>query len=122
MNYTNTNREGRVDKLIRDWEENPRWIGIKRPYTAAEVVKLSGSVRIDHTLARLGAQRFWELVNLERYVGAMGAMTGNQAIQQVQAGLKAIYLSGWQAQPTPISQGRCIRIRACIRRTVCRRQ
>ena len=86
----------RIHSLIKDWEENPRWSGVARPYTAAEVVKLSGTMRIEHSLAKLGAQRFWNLLQEPGYVGAMGALTGNQAIQQVQAGLKAIYLSGWQ--------------------------
>lgn len=86
----------RINQLIKDWENNPRWVGIERPYTASEVVKLSGSVKIEHSLAKLGATRFWDLLKRERFVGALGALTGNQAIQQVQAGLKAIYLSGWQ--------------------------
>jgi isocitrate lyase len=85
-----------ITQLQHDWKTNSRWSGIKRPYTAKEVAKLSGSVRIDYTLARLGANRFWQLLKTEDYVGALGALTGNQAIQQVQAGLKAIYLSGWQ--------------------------
>jgi isocitrate lyase len=89
-------KNDRINQLVKDWEKNPRWTGIERPYTAAEVIRLCGSVKIDHTLARLGATRFWELLKNERYVSALGALTGNQAIQQVQAGLKAIYLSGWQ--------------------------
>ena len=92
----NINRLERINNLVKDWEANPRWSGIARPYSAAEVVRLSGTVRIDHTLASVGSRRFWEMLQGEGYVGAMGAMTGNQAIQQVQAGLKAIYLSGWQ--------------------------
>lgn len=90
------NKLERIDQLKKDWETNPRWNGIERLYTAAEVIKLSGTVQIEHTLAKLGAIRFWDLLQRERYVGALGALTGNQAIQQVQAGLKAIYLSGWQ--------------------------
>ena len=86
----------RIISLKKDWEENPRWFGVERPYTAEEVIRLSGTVRIDHTLARLGANRFWQLLQRDGFVAAMGALTGNQAIQQVQAGLKAIYLSGWQ--------------------------
>lgn len=86
----------RINELITDWTTSPRWKGIERPYTAEQVVKLSGSVKIDYTLARLGAQRLWNLLHNEHYVGALGALTGNQAVQQVQAGLKAIYLSGWQ--------------------------
>lgn len=89
-------RSERIKELTNDWEKNPRWAGIERPYSAAEVIRLSGSVKIDYTLARLGATRFWHLLKNERYVAALGALTGNQAIQQVQAGLKAIYLSGWQ--------------------------
>jgi isocitrate lyase len=86
----------KINHLITDWTTNPRWKGIERPYTAEQVVKLSGSVRIEHTLAKLGAMRLWNLLHSEEYVSALGALTGNQAVQQVQAGLKAIYLSGWQ--------------------------
>ena len=86
----------RIAQLEQDWKTNSRWKGIKRPYTAEDVIKLSGSVKIEYSLARLGAMRFWELLHQEAPVSALGAMTGNQAIQQVQAGLKAIYLSGWQ--------------------------
>jgi isocitrate lyase len=74
----------------------PRWTGIRRDYTAADVSRLSGSVRIRHTLAELGAERLWQLLQTEEYVPTLGALTGNQAMQQVKAGLKAIYLSGWQ--------------------------
>jgi isocitrate lyase len=91
-----TTRKERARQIEQDWQTNARWKGISRPYSADEVVKLSGSVKIDYTLARLGANRFWDLLQREPYVSALGAMTGNQAIQQVQAGLKAIYLSGWQ--------------------------
>jgi len=73
-----------------------RWNGIIRPYTAADVERLRGSIRIEYTLARMGAERLWNLLQSEPYIQALGAMTGNQAIQQVQAGLKAIYVSGWQ--------------------------
>jgi isocitrate lyase len=86
----------RIDQLKKNWATESRWRGIKRPYKAEEVIKLSGSIKIDYTLAKLGAQRFWNLLKTEKYIGALGALTGNQAIQQVQAGLKAIYLSGWQ--------------------------
>ena len=75
---------------------SPRWKGIKRDYTAADVARLSGSVRIRHTLAEMGAERLWNLLHTEEYVPTLGALTGNQAMQQVKAGLKAIYLSGWQ--------------------------
>ncbi|MDM7461113.1 MAG: isocitrate lyase, partial [bacterium] len=73
-----------------------RWQGVQRPYSAADVVRLRGSIPIEHTLAKLGAQRLWELMHTEPYVAALGALTGTQAVQMVQAGLKAIYLSGWQ--------------------------
>src|SRR5271170_5253165 len=84
------------DCLNYEWKNNPRWSGIERPYTAQDVLRLRGSVHIEHTLARLGAERLWELLQTESYVNALGAVTGNQAVQQVQAGLKAIYVSGWQ--------------------------
>src|SRR5438045_7703545 len=73
-----------------------RWAGITRPYSTEDVAKLAGSMRIEHTLARHGAERLWELLHSESYVAALGAMTGNQAVQQVKGGLKAIYVSGWQ--------------------------
>src|SRR5579863_1286190 len=79
-----------------DWNTNPRWAGITRPYTQQDVERLRGSIHVEHTLARLGAERLWSLLQSEAYVAALGAMTGNQAIQQVRAGLKAIYVSGWQ--------------------------
>src|SRR6188768_3765246 len=83
-------------RLRKDWAENPRWKGIKRGYTAEDVVRLRGSLHVEHTLARRGAEKLWKLVNEEAYVHTLGALTGNQALQQVKAGLKAIYLSGWQ--------------------------
>ena len=79
-----------------NWNSDPRWDGVTRPYTRQDVERLSGSVKIEHTLARLGAERLWSLFKSEPYVPALGAMTGNQAVQQVKAGLKAIYVSGWQ--------------------------
>src|SRR3984957_13486516 len=82
--------------LKYDWENSPRWKGVERPYSPEDVLRLRGSVQIEHTLARLGAERLWELLQTEPYVNSLGAMTGNQAVQQVQAGLKAIYVSGWQ--------------------------
>ena len=84
------------DAMAHDWETNPRWRGVERPYTPEDVLRLRGSIHIEHTLARLGAERLWDLLQAEPYVNALGAMTGNQAVQQVQAGLKAIYVSGWQ--------------------------
>lgn len=83
-------------ELAESWRSDERWRGIVRPYSAEDVVRLRGSIRIEHTLAALGARRLWDLLRSEPYVSALGALTGNQAIQQVQAGLKAIYLSGWQ--------------------------
>ena len=82
--------------MTEDWASNPRWKGVERPYSAEDVLRLRGSIHIEHTLARMGAERLWELLQTEPYVNALGAMTGNQAVQQVQAGLKAIYVSGWQ--------------------------
>jgi isocitrate lyase len=83
-------------QIERDWENNPRWDGVTRDYTADDVLRLRGSIDVEHTLAELGAERLWDLLNDEPYVTALGALTGNQAIQQVRAGLKSIYLSGWQ--------------------------
>ncbi len=83
-------------ELNRDWSSNPRWAGIRRNYTAEDVVRLRGSVHIEHSLARLGAEKLWTSLHREPFVNALGALTGNQAMQQVKAGLKAIYLSGWQ--------------------------
>jgi isocitrate lyase len=86
----------RVKKLQESWELDSRWNGVVRTYSAEVVIKLRGSVDIEYTLARRGAEKLWKLVNEENYVNALGALTGNQAVQQVKAGLKAIYLSGWQ--------------------------
>lgn len=85
-----------VADLEKDWAENPRWAGVQRDYSAADVVKLRGSILPDNTLARHGAELLWETLNTEDYTHAMGAMTGGQAVQMVKGGLKAIYLSGWQ--------------------------
>ncbi len=93
---TSLTRDQQIAALEKDWAENPRWKGIKRGYTAADVVRLRGSVQVEHTLARRGAEKLWNLVNTEPFVNTLGALTGNQAMQQVKAGLKAIYLSGWQ--------------------------
>ncbi|MGJ7912396.1 isocitrate lyase [Neobacillus sp. LXY-1] len=86
----------RVTQLQESWEMDSRWKGITRPYTAEDVIKLRGSIDIEHTLARKGSEKLWKLLNEENYINALGALTGNQAVQQVKAGLKAIYLSGWQ--------------------------
>jgi isocitrate lyase len=82
--------------MEQSWKEDPRWKGITRPYKAEDVLRLRGSVHIEHTLARLGAERLWELLKTQDYVPTLGALTGNQALQQVKAGLQAIYVSGWQ--------------------------
>ncbi len=86
----------RVKSLEENWKSDERWKGIERPYSAEKVIGLRGSIDIEHTLARRGAEKFWNLLKTEPYVHALGALTGNQAVQQVKAGLKAIYLSGWQ--------------------------
>ena len=85
-----------ANDIQKDWDTNPRWKNVKRDYTAEEVAKCSGSVRIEHTLAKNGAEKLWNLINTEDFVNALGALTGNQAMQQAKAGLKAVYLSGWQ--------------------------
>ncbi|HDR7321887.1 MULTISPECIES: isocitrate lyase [Bacillus] len=86
----------RIDKLQENWELDTRWKGITRPYSAEDVIRLRGSIDIEHTLARRGAEKLWTSLHTEDYINALGALTGNQAMQQVKAGLKAIYLSGWQ--------------------------
>jgi len=89
-------RQQQIEALEKDWSSNPRWKGIRRGYSAADVVRLRGSVPIEHTLARRGAGRLWQLLHDESYLNCLGALTGGQAMQQVKAGIKAIYLSGWQ--------------------------
>lgn len=86
----------KINEIIKDWSTNPRWKGIERPYTAEEVIKLQGSYRIEHTIAKLGAETLWRKMQSQDYVAGLGCLTGNQAVQAVQAGLQAIYLSGWQ--------------------------
>ena len=85
-----------AEQLKLDWANNPRWAGVTRTYSAEDVVRLRGTVHVEHSLARLGAEKLWKSLNTSDFVNALGAMTGNQAMQQVKAGLKAIYLSGWQ--------------------------
>ena len=85
-----------IKRIEQDWKENPRWENVRRDYSAADVVRLRGSVQVEHTLARRGAEKLWRLVNEEDYINSLGAVTGGQAVQQVKAGVKAIYLSGWQ--------------------------
>ncbi|TQR29929.1 isocitrate lyase [Brevibacillus brevis] len=92
---TKVNKQDAIQQVEQSWQ-GERFQGITRPYTAEDVVRLRGSVQIEHTLARLGAERLWDLLHTEHHIKALGALTGNQAIQQVKAGLKAIYLSGWQ--------------------------
>jgi isocitrate lyase len=90
-------KEVRDPQVIqREWDTDPRWNGVTRDYSAADVLRLRGSIDIRHTLAEMGAERLWDLLTTEPYVNSLGALTGNQAVQQVRAGLKAIYLSGWQ--------------------------
>src|SRR5206468_2108390 len=102
---TSLTRDQQTAALEKDWADNPRWKGVRRTYSAADVVKLRGSLQIDHTLARRGAEKLWNLVNTEPFINALGALTGNQAMQQVKAGLKAIYLSGWQVAGDANSNG-----------------
>lgn len=85
-----------ISALECEWQNDPRWHGIERPYSAEDVLKLRGTLKIEHTLASAGAKRLWHLLQTETFIPALGALTGNQAVQQVEAGLKAIYLSGWQ--------------------------
>ncbi|MEU7838228.1 MULTISPECIES: isocitrate lyase [unclassified Nonomuraea] len=92
----NDRLKGAAEQLQDEWDNDHRWAGVERTYSAEDVIKLRGSVQEEHTLARLGAERLWGLLHTEDYVHALGALTGNQAVQQVKAGLQAIYLSGWQ--------------------------
>ncbi len=85
-----------IEQLQQDWAENPRWKGVHRPYEATEVVRLRGTAEIEYTLANKGSRKLWDYLHTEPFVNSLGALTGNQAMQQVKAGLKAIYLSGWQ--------------------------
>jgi isocitrate lyase len=92
-------REAQIAALQADWAENPRWANVKRTYSAADVVRLRGSLQVDHTLAKRGAAKLWDLVNggaKKGYVNAFGAISAGQAMQQAKAGLEAVYLSGWQ--------------------------
>ncbi|MBP1950162.1 isocitrate lyase [Virgibacillus litoralis] len=87
----------RVEQIKNEWDQNIRWVNVERPYEAEDVIRLRGSIDIEHTLAKKGSEKLWNLVNSDNgYVNALGALTGNQAVQQVKAGLNAIYLSGWQ--------------------------
>ena len=99
------NRSEQIQQLEKDWNENTRWNGVKRPYTAEDVVKLRSTLNIEYTIAKTGAIKLWEMLKLDEPVTALGALTGNQAIQEVQAGLKAIYCSGWQVASDNNSSG-----------------
>ena len=98
-------REQDIARIKKDWADNPRWRGVSRPYGAEDVDRVRGTLQIEHTLARRGAEKLWQLLQDEPFVNALGAMTGNQAMQQVKAGLKAIYLSGWQVAADANSGG-----------------
>src|SRR5688500_7581016 len=89
-------REHEIAQLRSEWNESPRWKGVRRGYAAEDVVRLRGSVRVEHTLARRGAEKLWKMMHERPFVNSLGALTGNQAVQQVKAGVPAIYLSGWQ--------------------------
>jgi isocitrate lyase len=91
--------------LDTNWKSDPRWTGITRPYSAADVVRLRGTLQIEYTLAKTGAERLWKLLHSEPVVKALGAMTGNQAVEQVAAGLPSVYASGWQAAADANSAG-----------------
>src|ERR1700680_3668081 len=97
MSSNGTNgANGKTKHSHADWDSNSRWVGITRPYSYDDVLRLRGTIQIEYTLARLGAERLWNLMHADAYIPALGAITGNQAIEMVQAGLKAIYGSGWQ--------------------------
>jgi isocitrate lyase len=100
-----SSRELEAQKLQKEWSDSPRWRGIKRGYGAEDVVRLRGSLAVEHTLAKRGSEKLWKLLNDEPFVNTLGALTGNQAMQQVKAGLKAIYLSGWQVAGDANSAG-----------------
>src|SRR6201992_2973172 len=85
-----------AEELRNTWRDSPRWRGIQRPYSAEDVVRLRGTIAIEHSIARLTSEKLWRYVNEKPFVNSLGALTGNQAMQQVKAGLDAIYLSGWQ--------------------------
>src|SRR3954447_10024257 len=96
MSRDGTASDIEIQRIKKDWSENPRWKGVKRGYTAEDVYRLRGSVQVEHTLARRGAEKLWNLMHTRPFVNSLGALTGNQAMQQVRAGVPAIYLSGWQ--------------------------
>src|SRR5215510_12273525 len=99
-------KEHEIAQIEQDWADESRWQDVRRGYGAADLYRLRGSIRIEHTLARRGAEKLWSLLHAEPFVHALGAMTGNQAMQQVKAGLKAVYLSGWHARSAPATSTR----------------
>src|SRR5690554_6787720 len=98
-------KQHQAEELKKSWEQDSRWNGIERPYSAEDVVKLRGSIQIEYTLAKKGAERLFRSIHEKDFVNALGALTGNQAVQQVKAGLEAIYLSGWQVAADANSAG-----------------
>ena len=100
-----SHRDQEIAKIKKDWAENPRWKGVKRGYSAEDVYRLRGSVQIEHTLAKRGAEKLWKMTQEMPFVNSLGAVTGNQAMQQVKAGVPAIYLSGWQVAGDANSAG-----------------
>jgi isocitrate lyase len=96
MSGTGDHDRKAIEQLEQEWRTDRRWAGVERPYSAADVVRLRGTLLPEHTLARRGAERLWHLLQTEPFIRTFGALTGNQAVQMVQAGLKAIYVSGWQ--------------------------
>ncbi len=113
------NLKEQAQQLQQQWENEERWKGIERPYSAEEVVKLRGSLQIEHTLAKKGSEKLWDLMHNEPYVNALGALTGGQAVQQVKAGLKAIYLSGWQVAADANLAGQMYPDQSLYLQTVC---
>lgn len=116
-----SHRETEIRNLQKDWAENSRWQGIKRDYSAEDVIRLRGSIAVEHTLACRGATRLWEQLHSEPFVNSLGALTGNRAMQQVKAGLKAIYLSGWQVAGDANWPARCTPTSRCTPPIRCRR-
>src|SRR5271155_2867819 len=108
---------GKTKQSHADWETNSRWSGITRPYSYDDVLRLRGTIKIEYTLARLGAERLWNLMHSDAYVPALGAITGNQAIEMVQAGLKAITVRAGKWPRTATRPVTCTPTRVCIRAT-----
>jgi isocitrate lyase len=102
-----------IFELEERWEQEPRWREIERPYSAEDVIRLRGSIAVEYTLARRGAEKLWALLHSEPVIRALGAQTGAQAVQQVQAGLKSIYVSGWQVAGDMNTAGQPVSPSAC---------